>query len=123
MVKSKTYTIDTICSNCDYDGKCILPRGMKVSEVLPKSECPQCGCNTLSKKSKITPKPFLTNPRTIPCNLPHYPPQPHLKCYPSITFHDRAVPMYKDKIWCANDDKNKLRMSTTSKVQSMALIN
>jgi hypothetical protein len=80
MGRSKTYTIDTTCSNCDYDGKAILPRKMKVSEVLPKTECPQCGCNTLSKKSKVTSRPFLTNqPKYIPRTLPNRFPNIHFQ--------------------------------------------
>lgn len=67
MSKSKTYQIETMCDNCDYSGKAFLPKGKKVNDQLSKTDCPNCGCTTLSKKIE---KPYspMTNPIVpIPC--------------------------------------------------------
>lgn len=125
MSKSKTYTIDTTCSNCDYVGKAILPRKQKVSDVLPKTECPFCGCETLSKKNKLTKtQPFLTNPspNTIPCNLPHFVPAKKKRksippMFPQNPTWPRERAPWESPVWCGidktSDDRNRIRTSTT----------
>lgn len=139
MTKTKTYTIDTTCSNCDYVGKAILPRRQKVSDVLPKTECPTCGCCTLSKKNKLgRTQPFLTNPntKTIPCNLPHYvPAKKKWKSFPPMfpqtpinpTWPGREHMPWESPVWCGvnktSDDSNRLRTSMTVSSKSQMLVN
>lgn len=91
MAKSKTYSVGIECNNCDHKGKVFLPRGMKISEVLSKTDCPHCGCKTLEKKSsfiieKIQPYTPLPNPPTNP----------------TIPWQQ---PFYFDRVTCSDDSK------------------
>jgi hypothetical protein len=102
MAKSKTYEIDTVCSNCDYTGKVFLPKKQKVSDVLSKIECPHCGCCTLSKKSNYhkdnrKTTPFLTNPNFSPFKPfePYGRPRPHK---PLVTEYPYSPQPFKPKI-------------------------
>lgn len=46
---NETYKVHCKCTNCDYNGKTEIEKGMKVEE----SECPTCGCKTLNKVQNI----------------------------------------------------------------------
>jgi len=52
MTKEKeTYMVQGQCSNCDYQGPISFQKGK--SADFEKTECPECGCKTLSKFQKI----------------------------------------------------------------------
>lgn len=50
MIMEKTYTLNVICSNCDWDGSVAILRGV----LLVNRECERCGCTTLRKKKGLT---------------------------------------------------------------------
>ena len=39
------YSLNTVCSNCDHEGKTWLRKGTFVHD----EKCPKCGCKTLAK--------------------------------------------------------------------------
>jgi hypothetical protein len=41
---NNVYTLNVVCSNCEYSGTCEIPRGVLVGNA----ECSNCGCSTLA---------------------------------------------------------------------------
>lgn len=108
--KSKTYSVDIECDNCEHKGKVFLPRGMKISDVLSKTDCPCCGCKTLEKErkfivEKIQPFYPLPNPPTNPS----YPNTIPCKPWESPFYYGErdTFPTYTDRVTC--DDRTRLQ--------------
>lgn len=53
---AETYTLDTFCQNCDFEGSVNIEKGNEVNN----HECPKCGTKMLKKVTKIvTLKPHV----------------------------------------------------------------
>lgn len=77
---SDTYSIDLVCSNCNYSGLVEIQKGKTVESALITLNCPTCGCSTLRKRgSMIKSVPLITerlpNPPVSP-SIP-FPFKPH----------------------------------------------
>ena len=55
MAENETYSIAVECSNCDFNGKTDIPKGVSVEE----HPCPNCGNANLSKYVEIITQSYI----------------------------------------------------------------
>ena len=78
--QTDSYSINVVCSNCDYAGEMELPKGTPVGEQM---ECPTCGCEFATKVPP--PNPFSDALTKVPPRPPHHP-HPMIPTDPNIRY-------------------------------------